>query len=489
MKRNNIFKFLVVITLIFAGVSCTSEFEEINTDPDASNTAPNFSVLTYASQNTLRDLNDSWIDMSNAACWAQHLAQIQYIDEDRYNFRTNTMNIYWDRLYTRGVRNFKSVYETGVELETPNMEAIGRIMYVWAFQNITDLWGDVPYFDALKGQSEGLFQPAYDSQELIYDDFIAQLELANSLWDADADHIDGTEIIYGGDIAAWQKFGNSLYLRVLMRMSNAAPAKAQAGIEKIMANPATYPIFTDLDDAAQLAWLTAQPYRNPYYENSQTRDDHAVSSTIIDYMDDRNDPRLDDYAHPAENSGDFVGQPNGQTTNPNLDDVSKIGEFFRDKADGIQYYMTYEEVLFILAEAALNGWAVGNTAEFYYEAAISASCEKFGNAAGDITIYVDRPDVDFAAVADQRMALGEQKWVALFGQGIQAFHEYRRTGYPVLTPPAAAVYTGHSVPPFRFPYPEDEAVLNGANVATAKTGIVDYMWGKQVWWDTRTGVN
>lgn len=488
MKKYKVFKFLVVIAFIFAGVACTSEFEDINTDPDNSNSAPSYNVLVFAVQNSLRDLNDSWIDMSNAACWVQHLAQIQYIDEDKYNFRTNTMNIYWAELYARDADNFNYLIKTAVADATPNMEAIARIMKVWIMQNITDLWGDVPYFDAFNGP-DGLYQPAYDSQQAIYADFLTELETANSLWDANADEIPDTDPIYGGDITLWQKFGNSLYLRVLMRMSNVDASTAQTGIEKIMADPATYPIFTSLDDDAELQWPGVAPYEHPYFENAKTRDDHAVSSTLIDYMLNNNDPRISEYAHPAENTGTYVGQPNGQTTNPNLDDVSKIGEFFRDTKDGIQYYMTYEEVLFILAEAALNGWSVGNTAEFYYEAAISASCEKFGIASGDITTFVDRPDVDLAAVADQRAAIGEQKWVALFGQGIQAFHEYRRTGYPVLTPPAAAVYTGHNVPPFRFPYPTDEFTLNGANVTAASSGIDDYMWGVQVWWDTRTGVN
>lgn len=496
MKRNNIFKFLVIVLFIICGVSCTGDFDEINTDPDNSAIAPAANVFVYACQNSLHDLNDSWTDLQNAGCWAQHVAQIQYIDEDRYDYRTNTMNIYWARMYARDAKNFKAVVDLSVAIGTPNMEALGRIMKVWVMQNMTDLWGDIPYSEAFKSESDGNFTPVYDSQESIYTDFLAELELANGLFDADADEI-SDDIIYGGDIPSWKMFCNSLQLRVLGRMMNVAPTTAQAGIEKIMADPTTYPIFASVADNAQLQWTGIDPYEHPYFFNSKTRDDHAVSKTMIDHLINLNDPRLSVFAHPNESGGVYVGQPNGMTTNPQLDEVSKIGEFFRDTPNGIQFYMTYDEVLFILAEAALNGWSVGDPAAAYYNEAITACCEKYVDvddnsryvSDAQITAYLTEPNVDFAAVGDQRAAIGLQRWLSHFGNGLQAYHEYRRTGYPILTPPAASVYPGHNVPPFRFPYPTDEQTLNPTNFATANAEMDDFMWGKQVWWDVRAGVN
>ena len=371
------------------------------------------------------------------------------------------------------------------------MEAIGRVMKAYVFQMVTDSWGDIPYFEALKGDS-GITTPKYDSQRAIYLDMINELTTANNLFNTSADAIGAGDLIYGGNITLWKKFCNSLKLRMLIRISKVEPALAQAGIEEILGSPATFPVFSANTDDAQLVFVGTQPYRNPYYENKygDGRDDHAVSKTLVDMLISYSDPRLPVYALPAESDSVYRGQVNGAASQPNLADISRIGRRFRDDPKAACYLMTYSEVLFIIAEAAQNGWNTGGiAAASAYDNAITANMSKWGITSTAITTYLAGSSVDFSLAANKYEAIAIQKWLSLFTQEAEAFAEYRRSGFPVLQPAVASIYPGHNVPPFRFPYPTDEESLNAANLAPAKAGIVDFLWGKQVWWDRRTGLN
>jgi hypothetical protein len=147
--------------------------------------------------------------------------------------------------------------------------------------------------------------------------------------------------------------------------------------------------------------------------------------------------------------------------------------------------LRYCEVLFIYAEAALNGWNVGMSAQQAYEAAITASYDEYGLAIGD---YLSDPNVAFSGASNQRERIGDQKWCALFPDGYQGFAEIRRTGFPVYvatTEPVGALFPGKGVIK-RLPYPYSEAINNPDNLTAAKAaqpGIVDEKFGKGVWWD------
>jgi len=362
-------------------------------------------------------------------------------------------------------------------------------MKAYAFQNLTDWYGDIPYSEALSiDDSENpVIYPKYDSQQSIYSDIILQLKAANSMIDT-TENIGTADVIFDGDMTLWKKFANSLLLRVYMRMSLVDASTAKNGIEEIMANPSTYPIIDSNESAAFKYWIPADAtYRSPYYMDPTlaAQQQNVTSAFMVDFLKTRNDlDRLAVYAEPAASSGEYVGLPLG-TLGQSTQDLSIMGVAEFRSADSPTRIMRYSEVLFILAEAALNNWNVGMTAQEAYEAAITASFEEYNLPIGT---YLSEPLVDFNGGINQRELIGEQKWCALYPDATQGWAEVRRTGFPVYvatTEPVESIFPGKGTIK-RKPYPYTEAISNpeGFEAAlAAQPGIIDEIFGAGVWWD------
>jgi hypothetical protein len=478
MKYLSKSRIYIAMFLALTFSACDNGFEQLNVDPVNPTNVPAENILPAATVSSVSRLMGANMNMTYAALWAQQIAKIQYIDEDRYAFRPDAMDAHWNGLYAGPLMDLQIVIDKAGESGDKNMEAAGRIMKAYVFQNVTDLWGDVPYSEALKGGSENNFTPKYDAQSAIYADLLKELKVANDLL-ADGGAVKG-DLIYGGNAMAWRKFANSLRLRLLTRMSGVDAATAKAGIEEIFADQGRYPVFAGNEDDAELTYLASQPYRNPIFENSVTRDDHGISKTMMDLLKANDDPRLTIYAKP-NNTGAYVGQPNGALSQPNIATISRIGEKFRDAATAPLYIITYSEVMFARAEAAARGWSVGMDAKEAYEAGVRASMEKHG--ATGVDAYLLKPGVNFELATNKFKVIGEQKWLALFMQGIEAFSEVRRTGFPnTLVEPEGSAFPGKGLP-LRFPYPTIEQSLNPANVSAASAGIDQFLFGKRMWWD------
>jgi hypothetical protein len=291
-----------------------------------------------------------------------------------------------------------------------------------------------------------------------------------------------------------------------------------AAMAQIFGDPATYPVFESNDDNAALKYLGSAPNNNPINENRKTRDDHRVSKTIVDYLYTEApspDYRVVVYAELAAGAGDWVGLPNGMTSTDaanyegnGLAMTSKIGSYF-SKASAPGMLMSYAELLFIKAEAAAKGYIAGGdaVAEEAYHEGIRASWDQFNadgtfaknlevwrstfeswgmDPADDIYEYAWQDFVDWGGTYEYHPANGieeiaTQKWVAMFDQGIQAAFEWRRTGFPALTPAVAGANGGKI--PVRAYYPSDEASRNPSNLeaAIADQGPDDL--NTKVWWD------
>ena len=475
---------LLAVILAFGG--CTDDFETINSNPNSPVSVPAANILTNATIATSNHLA-GWLNHTYTALWAQMFAKVQYIDEDRYAFRPSNMNGFWSVGYLT-MKDLDIAATQAAEEGFTNIEAVARIMLAYNFLTATDLWGDIPYSEALTADKEGgTATPVYDSQQAVYTGLLGDLVDATALFNPAGDDLAalaGGDIVYGGDITKWAKFANSLGLRILMRMSAVDAATAKTGIEGLIA--AGLPIFTSNADDARVTYLSDQNHWNPLYDANYTRTDFATSETLIDILQDagRNDPRLPFYAQPRAADGTFVGQPNGAASNPQISNVSLIGTDFGYTESTPQVFMAYSEVQFILAEAALNGWNVGVTAAAAYDAGITASMEKVGVAAADIATYLTESLVSYSGSPSAEQ-VGTQKWLALYPQGTEGFAEVRRTGFPnTLVEPPGSAYPGMGLPR-RFAYPEDEVAYNEANLATASTGITNDMFGKNLWWDTR----
>ncbi len=504
------------LTLIFISPSCTKDFEEINTNsnaPSLSQAAPDM-LLTNAIESMTDRVHEIFFGHEMGSCWVQHMAKVQYTDEDRYIPRISVINNTWSSFYASSGMDAQLLYDIGVANNNPSYQAVALILKSYLVSVLTDEFGDVPYSQAFLGSADdAILSPAYDTQASIYVALLANLEEANTLLNDGA--AIGGDILFGGNLLKWKKFANSLRLRLLMRQSDRVNPTTE--MTAIFGNPATYPVISSNSDNAALIYLGAAPNNNPINENRKTRDDHRVSNTIIDYLyTDAPSPdyRVVVYAELADNSHDWVGMPNGMLSadagaylGNGLAETSKIGEYFtRANAPGM--LMSYAELLFIKAEAVARDFIPGDDvdAAAAYQAGIKASWDQYqadgtfadaleiwrstfvswGMTTENIYDYGWTDFVDWGGTyaydpANGLEQIATQKWIAMFDQGAQAAFEWRRTGYPVLTP-AVDGDNGGKIP-VRAYYPSDEAARNPTNLAAAVAAQGADNLNTRVWWD------
>lgn len=419
------------------------------------------------------------VNLDLAALWVQHWAEHEYAIEDRYEIGDSRIASYWSGFYSGPLQDFAEVIAQGREQDRPHLTAMGLVMKAWTAQVVTDLWGDVGYTQALNVRDpDAPLTVAYDPQEQVYQALLDETaEAAQLAADPDGDVIDvgDADLIYGGDAEQWRKFANSLRMRMAMRLSGVAAGVAQSEFADAYAAGG----FEANDDNAIL-WYPGQESweRHPIYAYMLGRDDHSVSGTMIDTLQSFNDPRLPVYARPNA-SGNFWGAPNGDRDLPHLDSISRIGTFY-SSADSPGILMSYAELLLLQAEAAERGWITATAADLY-TAAIRASMEFNGVVEADITAYLAQPRVVYQGGPAGLEQIALQKWLVLFGNGAEAYAEWRRTGVPVLTPGPDALNDG--VIPVRLFYPSIEESLNRAALeeATARQGGATL--NDPLWWD------
>ena len=486
------------VSLLILG-SCTKGWEEMNIDPNNPIDVPAENILINLERGMSNTLFDVWWTGNNTSSYANQIAKIQYVDENRYAER-DVIIARWGTLMGYQV-DLNKIIAKAQASENPAMEGVALTIKAMLFQIMTDTWGAIPFTEGAQGE-EGVLQPNYDSQQDVYTGLLAMLEDANTLL-AEGGTIKN-DIINNNSAALWRKFANSLHMRVAIRMSNVNPTGAKAELQKILVtSPATYPILTSNADEITLNWLGTSPYWEAYYSDQRSRDDHGMCKTFIDALLATNDPRISEFAYPATSDGIYRGVPAGQTNAQQsatpLASVSRIGFRYRKDPKGAAYFMRYAEVEFLKAEAylradLLNDAAAAQTA---YEAGVTASCTEHGVATGPLNSYMADLNVRWDGAGTwgytNLQKIYYQKWVSLFKQGHEAWAETRRTDIPQLTIAPGAVpatlLADHNRPPFRWPYPTSEYTLNEAVVSANDDGIVDRFWGEKMWWDTRTGVN
>lgn len=477
---------MVGMLLLITGGSCTKSFDKINTDPNFPPEVPGNNTFAYSIVYYGEFLYDLWGDMNEPECFGGHLGKIQYIDESRNVFRGSVMENLWTYHY-RVLNNLQLCITDAIATNHPKQQAAALTFKAYVAQIATDTWGNIPYTDALKGNA-GVITPKYDDQKAIYALLLADLKTANDLFaKSSPDALGDGDLLFGGDADKWRKFCNSLRLRLAIRLSKVDAPTAKSNIEEIAGDPDKYPVMTDNTDNAFLNWPGGKPYDEPWAANKldDGRDDHAVSDVLINTLTQLNDPRMPVYAKPASD-GKFRGVGIGIPDNERLPSIalySRIGARFRDNLQGFTPYMRVAEVKFILAEAAANGWNAGVSAQQAYEDGIDASLaeNKISNAG-----YKTSAGVKWTGDVKQ---IYLQKWIALFKDGHEAWAETRRTDVPLLPAAKGSPYPGHTRTSFHLPYPNSETTANGANSKATIDQVKDNFWGKQMYWDTRTGVN
>ncbi|MCF0073689.1 SusD/RagB family nutrient-binding outer membrane lipoprotein [Dyadobacter sp. CY261] len=531
-------KFVIIPLLLACMVFSCKDLTELNENPNGvapESVNPNLVLPTVLTEAAKLYVNLGYQDIAGV---------VQHTQKDAWSSGHNdydwggdqSWNAYYDVL-----RNNDLVYTRAVATNFEFHQGVSLVMKSFMFGLITDLWGDAPYTNALKGEAGSTTDilPSFDSQDKIYAGIIADLDKANTLLSkSKADYegiVDNVDIYYGGDPAKWRKMANSLMLRYYMRLSGKQPDVAKAGIEKIVSNAAQYPIITSNADDATMGFpgnseADSWPANAVIDASGSNYRRIKMCATFVEKLQTLKDPRLGIWANKVEiplvvddkqpagtdkivdgkrilspdkvrntqidTDPEYVGLPPsfsalpsaynlnptpGQTSyNPHVSFLNSIYKAAKGPLLRARL-ISAAEVNFILAEAALKGWSAG-VAKDRYEAGVKASMETW--TVGDkYAAYIATPGVAFDNSLKQII---EQKWIASWTAATESWFDFRRTGLPALKAGPAAK---REVLPVRFYYMQDELRINKTNAgeAVSKLEVTNYSqadggnspWSKQ----------
>ncbi|WP_026210677.1 SusD/RagB family nutrient-binding outer membrane lipoprotein [Flexithrix dorotheae] len=481
MKKNIIYKFLVAIMLLFSLGAC-EDYLDINVDPDNPTTATPFQLLPAVQMNMAFTTQDALNRMTSTF--------VQRLNNFRFEFfalNGGDTNNDWNRMY-RTLLNAEDIITIGTEQEQWHYVGVAKILKAYMYSVMVDLFNDVPYTEASLGATN--FSAKFDDGAMVYDEAFALLDEGIADLQKESKAVlgaTGDDLTYGGDLEKWEKMANTLKLKLLNQIRLADPQRATEGINALLANPDkliggnnenfSIPFF---NSSAPLNW-------HPYYQTFHSSKGENDLCTFYDQLlTTNNDPRYPYLIY--QQSGAFEGRdPADALTNRGNDDDTKSifaiyingglyddgGAKAVDATDGTgdapARLVTYFMRKFIEAEAVLTLPGVSGDAKALLEEAIRASFSDvnvFSVSRGapeisseDIDTYVAaRLDAyDNATTDAERLeVIMVDKYVALSGNGIESYNDYRRTGFPVLSTPIQP----DGPWPLRLPYASDEIESN-----------------------------
>ncbi|HEY0677928.1 MAG TPA: SusD/RagB family nutrient-binding outer membrane lipoprotein [Chitinophagaceae bacterium] len=475
--------------LIGSLCSCTKDFEKVNTNPNSlPETRPE--LLLESAIYAVRNANQTREHRLVHEMMQVHVAITNSDEIHRYIIRPSESDYMWNNWYLQRT-NFIDAYDGASKLRLlPNQAynnsymAIARIMQVWVASLITDTYGNVPFTEANRGRTDNIYQPKFDEQKVIYDSLFAQLEEANTLLarnDTIPIALKPRDPLFGGDIAKWRRFGNSLYLRLLMRASDRPESNAVQKIKEIVqTSPATYPIMTSNAESAILRFTTVTPYVSAFntYRDYDFSGENGLTEFFINTLNAWGDPRLPRWAVTA--GGIYAGIPSGYAPGAQQDRQSYYQNSLKNEPL-TGNILNYAELQFILAEAVVKGYITGS-AKTYYENGVTNAITHWG-----VTVpagYLIKPGIawdDTETVAQKMEKIITQKYFTLIFTDFQNWFEYRRTGFPNL--PIGPGVQNNGKMPTRLVYPVSVQSLNKTNydAAVSSMGADDML--TRVWWD------
>ena len=473
--------FIASALIIFGTATCTDDFDEINENPNSpQSVGPQFLLTNVIS--VAADQNAYFQGFRLANYLAQFAASVEFERIDRYEMGANSE--YWNTIF-----RLQSDIESMKQAEGSNEAyvAVGDIMQSFLFSQLTDLWGDVPYTEALQAR-DGEFTPKYDTQESIYTDaetgILAVLQRAASVLESTSTVIQG-DVMFNGDLEKWVRFANSLRLRYLMRIS-----KRLTDFSEIQTLADSGMLMESNADNAVVPYLSAAPNQYPMFNAALGLYlEHRMTKTVDSVITLWNDPRVAVLYKPTANSmnsdtPEYNGLLNGQDretiaeAGTDLNDISAFGTIFRDVPDGVDaQFMQYSETQFALAEAVERGFISGD-AEAFYQNGIAASFEYY-----DVELPVNYLAQEAVVLngTDNLNKIMTQKWLSLVSVGHEAWFNVRRTGIPDLQPGPDNLNGDRY--PVRYFYPESEQATNSANYLEAVERIGGDDINSLGWWE------
>ncbi len=484
---------IYILLFAFFLSACDKGFDELNVNPTKPVQVSLATKLTAAQKFMSSERYDNWrANLIYQSTMMQHLAVTAgYWSGDKYTWNKGYASSLIDRYYENVV---KSLVDMKVQMEEENspeeMRAIVRIMRVFVFARLTDLYGDVPYSEAGQAFISGILTPKYDAQSEIYPDLLKELEESAAALGTGTSAFGDADLIYQGNQAKWKKLANSLMLRLGMRLIKRDPAAAEAWVTKAIAGG----VMESNDDIFYLQHDTNN--RNGNSEAFDADGNQRLSKTFVDFL--QGDPRLPILASRRSDGStapaDLKGLPNGLDSELLLaatgeEDTSLYAEpndiitFF----EAPMFFQTYAEVEFMLAEAAVRWNLAGGDPEPHYNAGVRAAMkmlELYGTNAviadADIDAYLVANPFDAANALEQ---INTQYWAATFLNEYEAFANWRRTGFPTLVPVNYPGNVTNGTIPRRLTYPESEQSNNPENYQAAIAAQGPDLLTTRVWWD------
>lgn len=483
-------KLLLILTIALL-VSCKKDITSLNVNTKEATKVPAEGLFANGVKDLADRLASTNVNSNIFRLITQQWTQTTYIDESRYNLVTRKIpDGLFNVLYRDVLRNFQEAKT--VASTNATQVAIADIMQVYAYNVLVCTYGDIPYSQALNYAN---ITPQYDDAKYIMYDLLKRLTDDIAALNASTSTGYGSsDLIYSGNINAWKKFANTLKLKIAMQVIDGGAPPTSYSTALFYANEAIASgVFTSNVDNALLKYMSVTPNTNPLWVDlvQSGRTDFVASKTIVDIMNNLSDPRRPLYF--TQVSSAYSGGINGTQNSYRL--FSAPSTLLRDPTVP-SVFLDYAELEFLLAEAAERGFTVGGTAQSHYNAGIQASIAYWyalANAAGipntgttDATTagntYISQTSVDYtngASGATYQQKIGQQKYLALYNRGFDAWTEWRRLKFPTLTPATGAL----SVIPRRFTYPIKEQNINGVNYNAAASRIGGDNVGTRLFWD------
>ncbi|WP_090756701.1 SusD/RagB family nutrient-binding outer membrane lipoprotein [Nonlabens sp. Hel1_33_55] len=483
MKHIKIYSWLVLAFLGTTIVSCTNDFEELNTNSNA----PVSVQPSLLFRQVIYDYGEqmSYEGFVAGGLLSQHLTALDFNLFDRHALKSPQLGGDPWPIFYRNLRDNEIIIDQSQT--TPAFavyEGPALIFKAYMTAGLTDIFGDVPYTEAFKGL-DGTVQPAYDLQEDIYlqengildnlDKGIAAIQAYSGSIALEGD------VLFNGDLDAWVRFANSLKIKALVRISAKENVSARLqslyDAQNYINSNSQNAVFNFTDGEPnnfRLARLRAGDFNN-----------FVMSETMEEILEGLNDDRIDVLFRPRANNAngdDYEGLINGidaSSTSVSLADFSLAGTIFRENTGMLDAnYMTAWETNFLLAEAAQKG-IITAPAQELYETGVAQAYEYWNTELP--ADYLSTTGAYAANGNDPIEQIITQKWIASMINGYEGWIEFRRTGFPMLMDVSASLNNG--LIPVRMPYPAEEAALNADNYSVAASATNDNSINVPVWWD------
>ncbi|WP_236059591.1 SusD/RagB family nutrient-binding outer membrane lipoprotein [Chitinophaga rhizophila] len=460
-------KILSIAAMVLVVATGCKKFEDFQTDPNKSTVSTPDLLLNTVIQQGFQSTSLGAALATRQMVFVNSVSNEQYYGWTRANF--NTYN---------NLRQVMKMEAEANRMQKPEYLPLAKFFKAYNFMKLTNTFGDVPYFSALKGEQDTL-SPVYDRQQDIYLDVLNELKEANELITTNTPNVQG-DIVYGGNMQKWKRLINTLSLRILMSLSlkeNNSTLNVKARFAEIVNNPSVYPLLTGNADNGQLVFFDVQGSRYPTYFDNDLQTAYYLDANFVDLLKGMRDPRLFRFAEKAPKfaglpDNDFNAYGGAKGSDPINDNSSKVlrGEvskiksrYFNDPVNEPSIALGYGELQFILAEGVVRGWITGDAAG-YYQKGIQASMLFYGIDQSSIDTYLLANPLP---ATDQLKAILTQKYIASFmNSDWTSFYEQRRTGLPAFDVSGGGVLNDKKIPK-RWMYPESEIQNNLTNLNAA----------------------